>query len=340
MIEHIVVTGGGTGGHLSVAKALTEELHKVGKDAIFIGSKQGLDKQYFEHDIHLRKAIFLNTSGVVNKKFTGKITSFFNMFDKSFEIGELFDEYNVKKIISVGGYSAAPAVMAAIFNRKKLYIHEQNSIMGSLNKYSSKFARYVFNSFDINCSVNNYPVNDAFFENARIRHKIETIIFLGGSQGAKFINDFALKIAPALNKLGIKIIHQSGKNDYERLVSAYEKLDIDVDIFAFTNNLASKMKNADFAVSRAGASTLWELCANALPTLFIPYPYAAHDHQYYNAKFLTDKKIAYLKREKDLTPEYFLKIIKNNPFDMSKALVNSIMLDGAKMIIDTILKDK
>ncbi|MDC7244066.1 MAG: UDP-N-acetylglucosamine--N-acetylmuramyl-(pentapeptide) pyrophosphoryl-undecaprenol N-acetylglucosamine transferase [Sphaerochaetaceae bacterium] len=338
MIEHIVITGGGTGGHLMVADAIINELHAQEKPAIFIGSKNGQDRQWFENKFQLHRAIFLDTKGVVNKNFFGKIQSMLNIFSKMFECIELFDKYNVKKVVSVGGYSAAAATMAAIVTRRELFIHEQNSVMGSLNKYSSFFAKYIFNSFDPKCEINAYPVKPEFFDTARIRKEIKKVIFLGGSQGALFINTFALKVAPKLNKMGIKIVHQTGKKDLTRVLQKYEELGIKAEVFDFTTDISHKMGHADLAVSRAGASTLWELTANALPTLFIPFPFAAKDHQYTNAKFLSNKGVAFLKREKQLTPEYFFEIIeKEDIHAISKKLVDAIMLDGVKMIVDKIL---
>lgn len=119
----------------------------------------------------------------------------------------------------------------------------------------------------------------------------------------------------------------------------YKKLKIDVDVFDFTNEIEKKMMKADFAVSRAGASTLWELSANALPTLFIPYPYAASDHQYANAKFLVDKGMAYVKRENEITTKFFFDCIKGDISNMSKLLVDSIKHDSIESIVDIILDE-
>ena len=338
MREHIAITGGGTGGHLMVADAIINELHSREIGVIFIGSRNGQDRQWFENKFQINRAIFLDTRGVVNKNLFGKFTSMFNMFSKMFECIEFFNQYNVKKVVSVGGYSAAPATFAAIFSRRDLFIHEQNSVMGSLNKYSAFFSKYIFNSFDPNCEIDAYPVKPEFFDTARIREEVKKIIFLGGSQGAVFINNFALRVAPKLNEMGISIVHQTGKNDFERVEAEYKKLGIEADVFAFSDDIPHKMGHSDFAISRAGASTLWELTANALPTLFIPFPHAAKDHQYTNAKFLVNKDIAFVKRESELNDEYLFQILQDKDIHaISKKLVDAIMLDGVKMIVDKIL---
>ncbi len=336
----VVITGGGTGGHLKVADALIEEYSRRGIKPIFIGSENGQDKEWFENDKRLKKAYFLETRGVVNKKGFGKITSLFNIFKAMNQCFDIFDKYEVKTVISVGGFSAAPATFASILSWGcKLYIHEQNSVMGRLNQLTSKFATRVFSSFDDNSSIKDYPVSDEFFDNARIRDGLKTIAFFGGSQGAHAINNFALEVAPKLKELGLTIIHQTGKSDFKRVESEYKKMGIEADVFAFTRELAVKMGEADFAVSRSGASTLWELCANSLPTLFIPYPYAAKDHQYTNAKFLEEKGLCYICREKDLTKEYLIEVLKKDNFQISKKLVDSIQCDAVESIV-TLISDE
>ena len=243
-------------------------------------------------------------------------------------------------VISVGGFSAAAATFASILKFGcKLYIHEQNSKMGKLNEITSKFATDVFSSFDENSLVKDYPVAKEFFETARVRDKIKTIAFFGGSQGAICINNFALKVAPRLNEMGIKIIHQTGNNDFKRVLEEYKKLNISADIFDFSKDIPFKMSSADFAVSRAGASTLWELCANSLPTFFIPYKHAAGDHQYYNAKALFDKGLCFLKREDDLNEEDFFKIVNSDIHKISIELISSINPNAISLIINIILEN-
>ena len=336
----VVITGGGTGGHLKVADAFIEEFHNRGIGVIFIGSSNGQDKAWFEHDRRLKKAIFLDTRGVVNKSGFGKVLSLLNIFSKTLYCLNLYSKYNVKTVVSVGGFSAAAATFASVLKIGcKLYIHEQNSKMGKLNQITAKFAREVFSSFDEDSLIKDYPVSKDFFTAARVRDKVRTVAFFGGSQGAVCINDFALKLAPRLNEMGIKIIHQTGKNDFERVKFEYDKLNIKADVFDFSKRIPLKMAAADFAVSRAGASTLWELCANSLPTFFIPYKHAAGDHQYYNAKALKDKGLCFLKREDELDVEYFFEIIKSDIHKISIELISSINPNAISLIVNIILEN-
>ncbi len=335
----VVITGGGTGGHLKVADAFIEEFHKRAFKVIFIGSINGQDPNWFEDDKRLKKAFFLDTKGVINEDFFGKVKSLIQIIAQVNKCRAIFQQFKVTKVISVGGFSAAPATFAAItmFSNCPLFIHEQNSIMGKLNEKTARFASEIYSSFSLQSPIKDYPVHDDFFDNARIRDELKTIIFLGGSQGAKVINNFALSIARDLNELKINIIHQTGKTDFERVKNTYEKLNITADVFAFTNNLAEKMCQADFAISRAGASTLWELCANSLPTIFVPYPHAAQNHQYTNAKFLEKKGLCYLLKEEELSKENLIQILKKDNYLISKKLVDSIKYNAIESIVDDIL---
>lgn len=340
-MSNIVVTGGGTGGHLKVAKAFIDELKESGENIIFIGSKNGQDKNWFNDYENLDKSFFLDIYGVVNKSKLGKISSLLKIFYEAIKLIFLYKKYGIQKVISVGGYSAAPATFAAIFTPKcELYIHEQNSYMGKLNQMTAKYANEIFSSYLENSKIKDYPVSSEFFENARLRKEIKVVIFLGGSQGAVAINDFALKVAKKLDEMGIKIIHQTGKLDYKRVKKSYEKMNIDSDVFDFSTNLIDKMSQADFAVSRSGASTLWELTANLLPTLFVPYPYAAADHQYGNAKFLKDRNLCFLKRENELDEEFFYKILENNIENISASLKPLTSKNAIGKIVNKILDKK
>lgn len=334
----IAITGGGTGGHLAIAKAFANELNSRGIKAIFIGSSSGQDKMWFENSDIFEATYFLNSSGVVNKRGFGRLKSLINILNLAFKCKRIFKFHKVSSVISVGGYSAAPAAFGAIIWGKKLYIHEQNAVIGRLNLILKPFAREFFSSyfepkFD-------YPVDEKFFKISRIRKNLNTILFLGGSQGANFINNLALNLAKDLDKNGIKIIHQCGQKDYETIVEKYKELNIKAEVFAFSKDIDLFMSRADFCISRAGASTIWELCAASLPTLFIPFPYAANNHQFYNAKFLNDQNAAMVLKENEIDNKNLLNIIYNlNLEDVSQKLINLLNKNGSKVIIDRILQD-
>ncbi len=329
----IVITGGGTGGHLAIAKAIKEELNKRDIKPIFIGSTYGQDRSWFEDDEGFNECYFFETSGVVNKRGFAKVKSLYDISKKVLEIREIFKKHEIRSVMSVGGYSAAPASFGAIIFKKDFFIHEQNAVMGRLNSLLKPFAKEIFFN-----DPNYYPVRDEFFEGSRVRDEIKRVIFLGGSQGARAINEFAMKVAPRLSKMGIKIIHQTGKNDEKKLEEFYKKEGIEADCFAFSSTLAQKISEADFAIARAGASTIWELCANGLPALFIPYPYAAGDHQYHNALFLSQENLALLKREESLSEDVLDEIFRLDLSKISQKIASLPNRDASKLIVDRLTK--
>ncbi|CZE49428.1 undecaprenyldiphospho-muramoylpentapeptide beta-N-acetylglucosaminyltransferase [Campylobacter geochelonis] len=333
----ILITGGGTGGHLIIAKTIALELKKRGIKTVFVGSTNGQDKKWFEGSNIFDKTYFLQSSGVVNKSGLAKFNSLFNILKLSFKCKDIFKNEGVEAVLSVGGYSSSPASFWAVFSKTPFFIHEQNAMIGRLNKLLKPFAKSFYSSYEE--PKFDYPINEIFFQKARIRQNLNTIIFLGGSQGAKFINNLAMQIAPNLLEREIKIVHQCGGNDFEKVSKFYKEKRLDVDVFDFSLNLASKIEQADLCVGRSGASTLWELCANQLPAIFIPFPYAANDHQFYNAKFLQDMGLCKIFRESGIENEKIIDEILNYDVNLvSQNLAKVVGKNGGEKIVDDMLK--
>jgi len=326
----ILMTGGGTGGHLAIIKAVKE--HFAEEELIYVGSTRGQDKQWFENDDDFSEKYFFETRGVVNQGGLGKIKSLFMMVAATLKAIKLIRKHKAKVVFSVGGFSAAPMAFAAKLTRTPLVIHEQNAALGSLNRLLKPYATHFISSYLDESAIKAYPIKEVFFDNAHARTEVKTIIFLGGSQGAKAINTLALELAPKLKEKAIRIIHQAGINNIDEVQKSYSNLGIEAEVFGFTTKLAEYMNEADFAIARSGASTLWELSATALPTLFIPYPYAASDHQYHNAQFLVEKNLAWLMRENEIDTHKVLMLLDENLSLVSQGLIKIVEKDGSKQI--------
>jgi UDP-N-acetylglucosamine--N-acetylmuramyl-(pentapeptide) pyrophosphoryl-undecaprenol N-acetylglucosamine transferase len=324
------MTGGGTGGHLAIIKAVKEQLKD--ETLIYVGSIKGQDKQWFEEDDDFAYKYFFDTRGVVNQGVLGKVKSLFMMATSMIEAIKIIRKHKAKVVFSVGGFSAAPMAFAAKLTRTPLVIHEQNAALGSLNKLLKPYATHFISSYLKESPIKAYPIKDIFFENARVRTELKTIIFLGGSQGAKAINTLALDLAPILKEKNIRIIHQAGVKNIEDVQKAYTDLGVKAEVFGFTTKLADYMKEADFSVARSGASTLWELSATAVPTLYIPYPYAASDHQYHNAQFLVEQNLAWLMRESEVEVGEVLALLDEDLEEVSKGLMEVVEKKGSKKI--------
>jgi len=329
------MTGGGTGGHLTIIKAVKEEL--IDSDLIYIGSQKGQDRAWFNNDKQFSKTVFLDTQGVVNQGILGKIKSLFMLAKATIQARKVLKESHAKVVFCVGGFSAAPTSFAAKLLKIPLVIHEQNASIGSLNKTLRPYAKVFISSYEEDSPIHAYPIKKEFFDKSHIRDEIKTVIFLGGSQGAMAINRLALDLASTLKEKNIHIIHQAGEKNIEEVKQSYLDRGIEAEVFGFTTELSTYMERADFAIARAGASTLWELSAIACPTLFIPYPYAAGDHQYHNAKFLEEQDVAWLKREGEIDISSIIKILDTSMKQKSQKLQTMIEKDGAIQIA-TLLK--
>lgn len=357
----IIVSGGGTGGHLSVASAFIEEFHKRGWECLFVGSQNGQDKMYFEKDSRIKEKIFLQTCGVVNQKGLHKFQSLFAHFKALKEVIKILQAQKPDFVFSVGGYSAAPMAFGAVLTHTPLFIHEQNAKIGRLNRALKGFAKIFFSSYEAKSPCKFYPTKQEFFNKARVRSEIKNILFMGGSQGARAINHYALSLAEELHTRGFKIFHQCGQKELESLQEQYRNLplklrvfeemckedlktqDFDVGLFGFSKVMPDVMQLCDMAVCRAGASSLWELCANGIPALFVPYPYAAGNHQYFNAKFLEEKQLGFLCEEKELYDETLWSVLEvlqeeNNLRKISQALQEECSSSAVYQMVELMLE--
>ena len=329
----LCITGGGTGGHLMIAGALLEAAQKEGHECIFIGSTHGQDKKYFEENSAFSHVYFLETTGVVNQKGLGKLNALYKIFKAFVKSRTLLKKHKIDATYSVGGFSAAPAAFATLSKSIPLFIHEQNAVTGRLNALLKPYAKSFISAYDENSSIKGYPVKEVYYKKARVRESLQTVIFLGGSHGARAINDLALSVAKELSKRSIHIIHQAGETDFKRVEAEYKKLGVSVELYAFSKELETLITKADLAISRAGASTLWELTANGCPALYVPYPYAAGDHQFHNAAFIVNNEMGWCKRENEDLKTQLLTLLDEPLKEKSKKLLSYSSKDVASQMI-------
>lgn len=335
---NIIFTGGGTGGHLVIALSLAEAARARGHRVLFIGSASGQDRQWFGESALFEAAHFLDTTGVVNKKGFGKLGALWKIVKAVVASKSIINDFRADAVVSVGGFSAAPAALAALIVNVPLYIHEQNAVTGKLNRLLRPYAKGFYSSYESGQNYCDYPVNPRYFENARIRDAIKTVIFLGGSQGAKFINDLALEIAPWLSEGNIHIIHQCGAKEEERVRAAYHEMGIHAEVYGFTTEIVELIGRSDFAISRSGASTLWELCAAGVPAFYIPFPHAAADHQYHNARYIIAHNAGWCERQSDGLTLKLQQAMLSDIRSKSESLKKLIAPAGALHIIEKIEK--
>lgn len=293
-MKSIVLSTGGTGGHIFPALALAEAIkNKYEKCRIvFIGGKYGPEKELISK--HGFEFIALPIRGIMGRGLAG----FMQLAGLSLSI--LKSIYWLKKIkpqmvIGFGSYAGFAPVYAAKLLKIKRAIHEQNSFPGLTNRLLANKVDRVFLSFPDEFSI--FPKDKVVVTGNPIREEIKKVniksdyssknlLILGGSQGATAINKAVTNCLKELKKHKINIWHQTGKLDYSWVKEKYEQFYPEARVNVFIEDMKEAYEYADLVLCRAGASTIAELCAVKRPSILVPYPYAIYDHQLKNARVL------------------------------------------------------
>ncbi|MCP5042405.1 MAG: undecaprenyldiphospho-muramoylpentapeptide beta-N-acetylglucosaminyltransferase [bacterium] len=305
------IAGGGTGGHVMPALALGEALAQEDQRVLFLGSEHGLETKLVpEAGFEL---VALSSRQVMGRGLLGKLTGGLGILGAVFGARRALAQGGVEIVISVGGYAAMPATIAAVAMRIPLVLVEPNAIPGRVNRLTARFARLVFPAFDVAADrlaarershLLGVPLRASLvgaFSQSDQRRPPEApfrLLVFGGSQGARQINEAMMAAAEALASLDLEIFHSAGEADRDRVAAAYERAGLRATVVAFERDLPSRYQWADVAICRAGALTIAELALCGLPALLVPYPYAADDHQAANAHEL--EKIGAAKRLRGL----------------------------------------
>jgi UDP-N-acetylglucosamine--N-acetylmuramyl-(pentapeptide) pyrophosphoryl-undecaprenol N-acetylglucosamine transferase len=346
-----IVTGGGTGGHVIPAMIIIKELLKRKYDVIYVGSKKGVEAKIMGG---LTNIILLNVGGVKGKGIFEALKSIILILLSFLKMIGIFLKRRPSFIIGVGGFVSVSALLAGVALKIPIYLQEQNAVPGTATKFFAPFAKKIFLGFeDITHKlpleksiITGNPLREDFLEpfTYRIFSKDEKmkILILGGSSGAKFINKLILETLPLLDKKRFSFIHQTGREDREKIASVYKEYDFSAEVFDFSPNISSFYKQAHFIISRAGAMTVTEILYLKIPSLFIPYPYAIYDHQARNAEFAKKIGIAYMLRESEIDKFLLAKKLNDlyeNPdklLEMSQSAKSFKIDNPAKKIVDVI----
>jgi len=299
-----VVAGGGTGGHVTPALALAERIAARGDDVWLLGSAHGLETRLVpESGFEL---VALPSRQVMGRTTLARVGSVLAIARACFEAWRLLRARRSEIVVSVGGYASVPAVLAAAALRLPLALVEPNARPGRANRLAARLASRIFVQFeaaaralsrragDARVSAPGIPLRAALvhaFADAPPRRAPEPpfrVLVFGGSQGARQINEAMMQAAPRLDPDRVRIFHQTGEADRERVSAAWAAAGIEAEVVAFEPDMPRRYREADLAVCRAGALTVAELAMAGLPSLLVPYPYAADDHQAANARALAD----------------------------------------------------
>ncbi len=297
-----VVAGGGTGGHVTPALALAERIAARGDEVLLLGTDRGLESRLVPEagfELLTLPARQLTGRGLLAQLAAGPA-----WFTACASAWRTLGRRRVDLVISVGGYASVPAVVAAAVRRLPIAVVEPNAVPGRANRVAARLASRLFVQFEEAAEAlaaaggagrvrsAGIPLRAALvaaFAAAPPR-RVPTppwrLLVFGGSQGARQINDAMLEAIPLLAGAPLEIFHQTGEADRERVAAAYAKFDLRAEVAAFEPEMPRRYRWADVALCRAGALTVAELCLAALPSLLVPYPHAADDHQRANARAL------------------------------------------------------
>lgn len=291
-----VIAGGGTGGHVTPALALGEALRRQHQRVLFLGSQHGL-----ETDLVPRagfELVALPSRQVMGQGWLGRLRGAVGILAAVFGARRALKQCQANIVISVGGYAALPATLAAVLLGVPIALVEPNAIPGRANRLTARFARLVFPGFEITAErlgaqarshLLGVPLRESLVEafadttERRVATKPFRLLVFGGSQGAHQINEAMIAAAPRLAALEVEVFHAAGEADRNRVATAYEKAGLRAEIVVFEPDLPARYRWADIAICRAGALTIAELALAGLPALLAPYPYASDDHQAANA---------------------------------------------------------
>jgi UDP-N-acetylglucosamine--N-acetylmuramyl-(pentapeptide) pyrophosphoryl-undecaprenol N-acetylglucosamine transferase len=323
MNKKIIITTGGSGGHIFPALVLGEKLDQEGIKVLFVGDRKL--KNYI--DINGKKDfLYRNIESGFSLR---ELKTYFNIVFGLLKSIYIILIFRPDIIIGFGSYASLPMMMASTLLRKKIFLQEQNSHIGRINKFFAPRAKYIFTSFyemygiSIKDSVKIEFVGNLVRKEIKELYHLDykypedrenfNILITGGSGGAsffaeKFINIF--KYFPTVLRERLRVIHQTKTEEEVRFVEQfYREFSIKCEVKTFFTNLPEKIKEAHLVIARSGVGTASELAAAGKPTIFIPSPYVVNNHQFFNAEFFQKNNACVLLEEKDFNERKFAKII-------------------------------
>lgn len=323
----VILTGGGTGGHIFPALALGRYIRgkNPGAEILFVGAKEGLE----EHIVP-QAGFALKTLQIKGfpRRLSPRLLHAFTLLGSSItSAAAIIEQFKPDFVIGTGGYAAAPIVIAAILKGKKVILHEQNVIPGMTNRFLAPLAyrvclsfegsrRYFLKRSNLVLTGNPRASEVGRFEKSTARKMMgmdpeqPLVLAVGGSRGALKLNQSMIDfLKQAAEDRLLQVLYITGAVYYEEIVTRLKSEGIlarygsRLRVKPFQEEMPLCMSAADLIITRAGATTLAEITALGLPAIIIPSPNVVHNHQFVNARELADKGAAMMIKEKDLNGE-------------------------------------
>ena len=330
-----------TGGHVFPALAISEELIKSNHEVTILGTGSDIENKAFK-DLN-SKTFKLLIQGFRGNNALIKLKVLFQVFINIFKVIKILRNEKIDAMIGFGGFITVPAGLACWIIKKPIFIHEQNSVLGSANKILSKISKINFLGMPIkninNSIISGNPIRESFFNYDEENENNESInIYItGGSQGADYINKNIPKALKGFSNINIK--HQSGRNNSNKVREIYLHNNIDAEVLDFYSNPQQQIFWSDFVISRAGALSLAEITSMNKGILMIPLPNSIDDHQLKNAESIEAEGMGIIHQQNDHIDSLVQKleeIIINKYYDNWKKVIPKNHINAKKIILDNI----
>lgn len=349
----VMILAGGTGGHIFPALAVAKVLRARGVPVTWLGANGAMETRLVpQHDIPLDT---IAISGVRGKGGLAMLGVPLRVLRAVRSAALVLRQRAPRAVVSFGGFAAGPGGMAARLQGRPLLVHEQNRAPGFTNRVLAKFARRILTGFP-----GSFPTREEAVGNP-VRNEIATLplpaqryavptrhlklLVLGGSQGARVLNNALPQALAALSGLQIDVRHQCGEKMRDEAVRAYAEAGVQASVESFIADMAQAYSWADLVVCRAGASTLAELCAVGIGSVLVPFAAAVDDHQTKNAMYLVEHGAALLLRQDDQLAKRLQQVLAELAVDparrlaMAEAARDLAKPDAAERIADIILEE-
>ncbi len=354
----VIISGGGTGGHIFPALAIANEIKQryPQADILFVGAKGRMEMEKVPAHGYPIKGLWI--SGINRTKMWKNIAFPFKLISSLWNAKRLIKTFKPDMVIGTGGFASGPVLYAAQKKGIPTFIQEQNSYPGITNKLLAKKARKIYTAYDglerffekdkivktgnpIRKDLHEIDIDkESALKQFGLKPGYKTILSIGGSLGAHPLNEGVKDILNQIRQNNYQLIWQTGPKDYD----TYKNLSDDkIKVVPFISNMQAAYAAADLIISRAGAGTISELTVVGKPVVLVPSPYVAEDHQTKNALALTEKKAAILIPEKELKTRLWTAIKNifentNEANNLSRNIKALAQPEATKNIVDDILK--
>lgn len=349
MSNTIVLTGGGTAGHVSPNINLSDELKKHFNRIVYIGTENGIEKRLISAQTDYEYKT-ISAVKFVRNKILKNIALPFKLAKSIHEAKVILKEIKPSIVFSKGGYVSLPVVIASHKLGIPVISHESDLTMGLANKIASKYSSVVCTNFEKtakgkkNFICTGSPIKHSKLSKQEAKSKLgiesskPVLLVTGGSLGAKSINEVIFSLAPILTKKYF-IIHIVGKNNLNKKITLNDYMQIE-----FSNDMSTIFRATDYAISRAGANSIFELLSNEIPTIFIPLPKdVSRGDQIENAKQVEEQGLAIVLLQNSLNKEKLqntLEILEKTAKNIVLSIKKQNYCDGSQKIIEQILAYK